>query len=44
LIEEFMLLANMIVAEHIFKAYPEIAFLRHHLEPRGSMMIELQKR
>ena len=30
LVEEFMLLANVTVAEHIYKAYPELAFLRCH--------------
>ncbi|KAG8286939.1 DIS3-like exonuclease 2 [Homalodisca vitripennis] len=44
LIEEFMLLANMTVAEHIYAAFPRLAFLRHHLPPRPNMMAELQKR
>ncbi|XP_054288241.1 DIS3-like exonuclease 2 [Macrosteles quadrilineatus] len=44
LIEEFMLLANMTVAEHIYTAYPDLAFLRHHLPPKLNMMLELQKR
>lgn len=33
LIEEFMLLANGTVAEHIYNVYPNIAFLRSHERP-----------
>lgn len=44
LIEEFMLLANMTVAEHIYNVFPKLAFLRQHLPPRGNMMVELKKR
>lgn len=33
LIEEFMLLANQSVAQHIYKAYPTLAFLRSHMPP-----------
>lgn len=34
LIEEFMLLANMSVAEHIYKAFPAISMLRRHPPPQ----------
>ena len=33
LIEEFMLLANMAIAHHIYEAYPETALLRRHPKP-----------
>ena len=34
LIEEFMLLANMSVAEKLYRAFPEIAVLRMHPPPQ----------
>lgn len=34
LIEEFMLLANMTVATHLYKEFPKTAFLRHHNPPK----------
>ena len=40
LIEEFMLLANMRVAEKIYKSFPSIAVLRCHPEP---LKIKLQQ-
>eukprot|EP00039_Didymoeca_costata_P030881 m.31903 g.31903 ORF g.31903 m.31903 type:complete len:951 (-) comp8358_c0_seq3:35-2887(-) len=36
LVEEFMLLANVSVAEHIFEKFPECALLRRHPTPPGS--------
>lgn len=43
LIEEFMLLANMYVAETIRGTFPELAFLRRHTEPNSTMLKELVK-
>ncbi|XP_063382511.1 DIS3-like exonuclease 2 [Cydia fagiglandana] len=43
LIEEFMLLANMTVAERIYKDHPRLAFLRCHPPPSGYMMKQLAK-
>lgn len=34
LIEEFMLLANMTVAKHIYEKFPDTALLRHHNPPK----------
>ncbi|XP_015113901.1 DIS3-like exonuclease 2 [Diachasma alloeum] len=34
LIEEFMLLANMTVANHLYKKFPKTALLRHHDPPK----------
>lgn len=36
MVEEFMLLANISVAEHIFKHFPECAVLRRHPVPPES--------
>lgn len=36
MVEEFMLLANISVAEHIFKNFPECAVLRRHPVPPAS--------
>ena len=36
LVEEFMLLANISVADHIFKNFPECAVLRRHPTPPAS--------
>lgn len=33
MVEEFMLLANISVADHIFKHFPECAVLRRHPVP-----------
>ena len=33
MVEEFMLLANVSVAEHLLRAYPQFALLRRHPEP-----------
>ena len=41
LIEEFMLLANMSVAKKIHSAYPELAVLRNHPEPKETMLLKL---
>ncbi|CAG4950299.1 unnamed protein product [Colias eurytheme] len=43
LIEEFMLLANMSVAQRIYEDYPQLAFLRCHPEPSGYMLRQLEK-
>ncbi|KAJ8922996.1 hypothetical protein NQ315_001544 [Exocentrus adspersus] len=42
LIEDFMLLANITVAERISEAFPDIAFLRCHEPPKQTMLVELQ--
>ncbi|EDO42429.1 predicted protein, partial [Nematostella vectensis] len=41
LIEEFMLLANMTVAHHIYKAFPDMALLRRHPKPHEKQMEDL---
>lgn len=41
LIEEFMLLANMAVAHHIYSAYPETALLRRHPRPHQKQLDDL---
>ena len=41
LIEEFMLLANMAVAHHIYTAYPETALLRRHPKPHQKQLDDL---
>lgn len=43
LIEEFMLLANMTVAERIYADHPTLAFLRRHSQPKLYMLTELAK-
>ncbi|KAI5645417.1 RNB domain-containing protein [Phthorimaea operculella] len=43
LIEEFMLLANMTVAERIYEDHPKLAFLRCHPPPSGFMLKQLAK-
>lgn len=43
LVEEFMLLANMATAHHIYRKYPEIALLRLHPPPKAKMVDELQE-
>ncbi|CAH0563415.1 unnamed protein product [Brassicogethes aeneus] len=43
LIEEFMLLANISVAEKINGDFPDVAFLRCHEPPKQTMMDKLQK-
>lgn len=43
LIEEFMLLANMTVAERIREDHPKLAFLRSHPPPSGYMLKQLSK-
>ncbi|CAG9812919.1 unnamed protein product [Phaedon cochleariae] len=42
LIEEFMLLANISVAEKIYEAFPDMAFLRCHEKPKQTMLVDLQ--
>lgn len=36
MVEEFMLQANISVAEHILEAFPDCAMLRRHPEPPSS--------
>lgn len=43
LIEEFMLLANISVAQFIYEKFPEISLLRHHDPPNASGMKKLTK-
>ncbi|KAG8198903.1 hypothetical protein JTE90_015115 [Oedothorax gibbosus] len=43
LIEEFMLLANMTVAEHIYKAFPELSMLRRHPPPQPKLLDDTVK-
>ncbi|XP_077580431.1 DIS3-like exonuclease 2 isoform X1 [Stigmatopora nigra] len=43
LVEEFMLLANIAVAHHIYKCFPDLALLRRHPPPKAKMVDELQK-
>uniref|UniRef100_A0A3Q2QXN8 DIS3-like exonuclease 2 n=1 Tax=Fundulus heteroclitus TaxID=8078 RepID=A0A3Q2QXN8_FUNHE len=42
LVEEFMLLANMATATHIYEKFPELALLRRHPPPRTKMLKELE--
>ncbi|XP_050499531.1 DIS3-like exonuclease 2 [Diabrotica virgifera virgifera] len=42
LIEEFMLLANISVAQKIYDDFPEVAFLRCHEPPKVTMLTALQ--
>lgn len=42
LVEEFMLLANMATATHIYEKFPELALLRRHPPPKAKMVMELQ--
>uniref|UniRef100_A0A8C5GA03 RNB domain-containing protein n=1 Tax=Gouania willdenowi TaxID=441366 RepID=A0A8C5GA03_GOUWI len=43
LVEEFMLLANIATAHHIYKKFPSLALLRRHPPPKVTMMQELQE-
>ncbi|XP_015595522.1 DIS3-like exonuclease 2 [Cephus cinctus] len=43
LIEEFMLLANMTVATHLYKTIPEYALLRKHTPPLGLVLRRIQE-
>ncbi|XP_013858259.1 DIS3-like exonuclease 2 [Austrofundulus limnaeus] len=43
LVEEFMLLANIATAHHIYKKFPELALLRCHPPPKVKMLDELQE-
>ncbi|KAM3866069.1 DIS3-like exonuclease 2 [Diretmus argenteus] len=43
LVEEFMLLANMATAHHIYRSYPEKALLRRHPPPQTKMVELLQE-
>lgn len=43
LIEEFMLLANMRVAEKIYEVYPDLAVLRSHPPPPVKKLIQLSE-
>uniref|UniRef100_A0AAR5PJJ9 RNB domain-containing protein n=1 Tax=Dendroctonus ponderosae TaxID=77166 RepID=A0AAR5PJJ9_DENPD len=42
LIEEFMLLANISVAQKIHESFPDVAFLRCHEEPKMKMLRDAQ--
>ncbi|KAK2822031.1 hypothetical protein Q5P01_022096 [Channa striata] len=43
LVEEFMLLANIATATHIYHRFPELALLRRHPPPKAKMVDELQE-
>ncbi|XP_041848575.1 DIS3-like exonuclease 2 [Melanotaenia boesemani] len=43
LVEEFMLLANIATAHHIYRKFPELALLRRHPPPKAKMADELQE-
>ncbi|XP_077415346.1 DIS3-like exonuclease 2 isoform X2 [Vanacampus margaritifer] len=43
LVEEFMLLANIATAHHIYKHFPELALLRRHPPPKIKLVDELQE-
>jgi exosome complex exonuclease DIS3/RRP44 len=43
LVEEFMLLANVYVADKIYKSYPSCAILRRHPLPKEKEMTQLKK-
>uniref|UniRef100_A0A7N6A8S7 DIS3-like exonuclease 2 n=1 Tax=Anabas testudineus TaxID=64144 RepID=A0A7N6A8S7_ANATE len=43
LVEEFMLLANIATAHHIYRRFPELALLRRHPPPKTKMLDELQE-
>lgn len=43
LVEEFMLLANMAAAHHIYREFPELALLRRHPPPKAKLVEELQE-
>lgn len=43
LVEEFMLLANIATANHIYTRFPEVALLRRHPPPKVKMVDELQE-
>ncbi|KAI1301313.1 DIS3-like exonuclease 2 [Halotydeus destructor] len=42
LVEELMLLANMSVADKIYRSFPEISFLRNHPPPDEKLLKEFQ--
>lgn len=43
MIEEFMLLANVMVAKRIYQHNPNIALLRKHLDPKANEIKKLQE-
>ncbi|KAG7227320.1 hypothetical protein INR49_000324 [Caranx melampygus] len=43
LVEEFMLLANIATANHIYRKFPDLALLRRHPPPKTKMVDELQE-
>lgn len=43
LVEEFMLLANIATAHHIYRKFPELALLRRHPPPKAKMVDELKE-
>uniref|UniRef100_A0A3P9N1Q2 DIS3-like exonuclease 2 n=1 Tax=Poecilia reticulata TaxID=8081 RepID=A0A3P9N1Q2_POERE len=42
LVEEFMLLANMAAATHIYRTFPTLALLRRHPPPKAKLVKELE--
>uniref|UniRef100_A0A3B4B956 DIS3-like exonuclease 2 n=1 Tax=Periophthalmus magnuspinnatus TaxID=409849 RepID=A0A3B4B956_9GOBI len=43
LVEEFMLLANIATAHHIYRHFPELALLRCHPPPKAKLVQQLQE-
>ncbi|XP_070701594.1 DIS3-like exonuclease 2 isoform X2 [Pempheris klunzingeri] len=43
LVEEFMLLANIATAHHIYRRFPDLALLRRHPPPKAKLADELQE-
>ena len=43
MVEEFMLLANITVAKHIYRTFPQCAMLRRHPTPPPSKFEDLHK-
>ncbi|KAL7387350.1 hypothetical protein ABVT39_022444 [Epinephelus coioides] len=43
LVEEFMLLANIATANHIYRKFPDLALLRRHPPPKAKLVDELQE-
>jgi exoribonuclease R len=43
MIEQFMVLANVYVAERIYRAFPHAALLRYHPLPRDDSLIEFER-
>uniref|UniRef100_A0A8C6L7D0 DIS3-like exonuclease 2 n=1 Tax=Nothobranchius furzeri TaxID=105023 RepID=A0A8C6L7D0_NOTFU len=43
LVEEFMLLANMATANHVYQSFPDLALLRCHPPPKTKLMEEVKE-